>query len=386
MANTVTGFYQTLVAAATEASRTLVGKTSLLDQVYRDFQPIAASPGQALSIPIPVSVTSQITDIGTGDFTPADQTAQTVTLTFNQHPGYCYIVRDLEQWNTPAQIRAVFLDSAIKAVAEFINGKIAALLTSANLGTGATPIAGYNPINGATAGTIAQADIQSAWSNLATNKIPVSDLGNFFLTCHPNVYGSMLGSTFWSANSQVGYELAGQTRRQAMLGEQFGAMTDFDQQMPAVIGQAVTGTSVGVTNGSAAVTGSGTSFTTQLAVGQYLTFASDTTATPYRILSITSNTALTLATNYAGTTAAATQATVTGYTNVLWHRHAVALGLRLMPNPDPRVVDFMTIYWKGVPIMVKFGYNQLKGGWVVTLDTGFALGVIRANHAQLITC
>ncbi len=65
--------------------------------------------------------------------------------------------------------------------------------------------------------------------------------------------------------------------------------------------------SVSVTNGSAAVTGGGTSFTTQLqdattSTPSWVVFSGDPTATPYQIQSITSNTALTLATAYAGAT------------------------------------------------------------------------------------
>ena len=39
MANTVSGFYQTLVAAANEASQALVGTTSYLDNVYVNYKP-----------------------------------------------------------------------------------------------------------------------------------------------------------------------------------------------------------------------------------------------------------------------------------------------------------------------------------------------------------
>jgi hypothetical protein len=378
VANTVSGFYQTLVVAATSASRALVGTTALLDQVYRDFKPVAVSPGQTLNIPIPQSVTSQVSDIGVGDFTPVDVTANTKSLVFNQHPGFSYIIRDFEQFNTPESIRAVFLDAAIKGMAEYINAAIAALFTPTNFSS-------YAVITSGTQGTIALADMTKAWGNLAAGKIPVRDLGNFFLTTHPTPYSSLLSNTSWTANSQVGYQLAGQIRRAAMLGEQFGAATEFDQQMPANVQTAVTGTNVGVTSASAAVTGTGTAFTTQLVVGDWLQFASDATGTYYQVLSITDDTHLTLTANFVGSTGSTT-AKFTRYTNALFHRNAIALGLRLLPPPDPRIVDATTVYYKGIPISVQFGFNQLKRGWVVTLDAGYALGVIRGDHAQLIRC
>ena len=64
--------------------------------------------------------------------------------------------------------------------------------------------------------------------------------------------------------------------------------------------------SVEVTNGSSTVTGTGTSFTTNLSVGQWLVFASDSTQTPYQIAAIETATTLSLIANYAGTTASTT--------------------------------------------------------------------------------
>lgn len=62
--------------------------------------------------------------------------------------------------------------------------------------------------------------------------------------------------------------------------------------------KAITGT-VDVTNGSATLTGTGTSFTTELKTGNTVVIAS----VEYRVVSITSNTVATLHTTYAGTTA-----------------------------------------------------------------------------------
>jgi hypothetical protein len=62
---------------------------------------------------------------------------------------------------------------------------------------------------------------------------------------------------------------------------------------------AITGT-IGVPNGSATVTGVSTTFTTQLKAGSFIVIA----GVKYKILSITSNTVLTLTSNYEGTTIA----------------------------------------------------------------------------------
>lgn len=63
------------------------------------------------------------------------------------------------------------------------------------------------------------------------------------------------------------------------------------------------GTTVGVTNGSATVTGSGTQFLSDLDIGDVIIITSGTT-TKNRVAAIASNTSLTLADNFTGTTAA----------------------------------------------------------------------------------
>jgi hypothetical protein len=63
-----------------------------------------------------------------------------------------------------------------------------------------------------------------------------------------------------------------------------------------------TGTSIDVTNGSAAVTGTGTAFLTDIDNGDTLIIGT----TKYKVLSVTSNTALTLTSNFDGSTATLT--------------------------------------------------------------------------------
>jgi predicted phage baseplate assembly protein len=75
-----------------------------------------------------------------------------------------------------------------------------------------------------------------------------------------------------------------------------------------------TGT-VAVTNGSPTVTGTGTSFTTALSVGQQLVFSCDTAQAPYQILTITNDASLTLTSNFAGATTPSTTATLVATTS-----------------------------------------------------------------------
>lgn len=75
-------------------------------------------------------------------------------------------------------------------------------------------------------------------------------------------------------------------------------------------GVVITGTSISVTNASTAVTGTGTTFLTDLKVGDVLQITSGTT-TKNRVAAIASNTVLTLADNFTGTTAATLSVTTT---------------------------------------------------------------------------
>ena len=84
-----------------------------------------------------------------------------------------------------------------------------------------------------------------------------------------------------------------------------------------VLAKGLTGTqaaplagTVALTNASATVTGTGTSFTTALTVGQQVVFAADTTQTPYTIIAIAGDTSLTLSSSYAGASTQSTTASV----------------------------------------------------------------------------
>ena len=67
---------------------------------------------------------------------------------------------------------------------------------------------------------------------------------------------------------------------------------------------------VALTNGSPTVTGTGTLFTAAIQVGQWLLFSSDPTLTAYQVSTITSDTNLTLASNFSGATTTSSTATV----------------------------------------------------------------------------
>jgi hypothetical protein len=39
----------------------------------------------------------------------------------------------------------------------------------------------------------------------------------------------------------------------------------------------------------------------------------------------------------------------------------------------------------GIPVLIQVGWNQIKGGYVVTIEAGYGLKVVRENMGQLFT-
>jgi len=301
-------FYQNLVAAFGEANAAVVGPTKIIESVYVDYKPEEAALGQTINVPLPARLTSQVADIGTGSFTPINPSSTVVALPFTNHPGISFVVSDFSQYNTPTDIRKMFLDSCLKGILEYINQDLGSLFNSTNFNVYGSPIAGSS-------NEFTTANMVTAFGKLASARIPVRDFGNFFGLFHPLVFANMTNDTTWSANSQIGYQIAGETRRYGMLGEQWGALLDFDPDMP------------NVTSGSPATT---------------------------------------------------------TYTSAIFHRHAVALGIRPLPIPDtPNVLANNIMLKDIVPVRVMVGYQQQYGGWMITVDAGYARSVIRPDHGIL---
>lgn len=223
MANTVGGFYQTLVTAATQASAALMGTNSLLDCVYKDYKPAVADIGQVINVVIPATVTGSVSDAGLGDITPTDVSETTVPITFNKHPYYSFVVRDFEQYNTPRDIRTTFLDAAIKGILENIDQAVSALLQPANFTTN-TAIA--------TTGSLVTVDqFLTGYANLANQKADVTDAANMSLVANPAVYAKILGNSSWTQALIAGEQLATDAHIRGKIVTSYGASINMDQAL-----------------------------------------------------------------------------------------------------------------------------------------------------------
>ena len=380
MANTISAFFENLVAATSGFNRAVVGETSFLDGVYTAVQPeVAGRDAKTITIPFPDF--GSFTDWGSTDPTFTDVAPSSVVLDFVNHPGAGTVIRDLEEWQTGVDIREKFLDPMYMRAAEYLNSQLAGLITAANFNV--------NPvIAGATAAAVSTTEIVNAWDLLADQKVPLGNIEDLNLFVHNNVKRRMLTDTNFTQESMVGINAAEASRQKASLRPAFGFNIRHDQQAPKQT-ITITGT-VAVTNGSATVTGTGTNFTSAntgstTILGTNILMAGDPTRTQYRVIAVASATSLTIGAVYAGATNASTGVSAYLYTTVAMHRYAIALGLRPLPPPDTNTIHYQPIMYRGIPMRVMSSYQHLKLGWVTTVDFGFGVKVIRPAFGVLIT-
>jgi hypothetical protein len=295
MANTFTAFFETLLAGAGEYNAAKVGRTMLLDRVYKDVKTEAARIGKTVDVYFPDVGPMQA--INNGQLTPTAVSPNYIPLVFQNRVGKALQFQDFEQWQTATDLAQKFFDPLYKRAREYLNGQIAALITTANF------TANY-PRIGATAGEVTVSDQLAAWSTLADQKVPLDDPAQLSLFCHNKVYQKMLGDPAWVQESLVSAAIAEKARETSVLANAFNFRPIWDQQMPTASGSIIYG-QVSPVNGSATVTGTATGFTTDLTAGvSYLTFGSDSTQTPYLVSAIASDTSLTLSTTYGAATPA----------------------------------------------------------------------------------
>jgi len=456
VANNFAAFFETLVAGADEYNKAKVGRTALLDAVYKDVKPEAARIGKTVDVYFPD--VGPLQAINNGILTGTSVNPNYIPLVFQTRAGAALQFQDFEQWQTAVDLAQKFFDPLYKRAREYLNGQIAALITPANFNSNA-------PIVGATQGEVVVNDQLNAWGVLADQKVPLEDRDKLRLMVHNQVYRKMLGDSAWVQESLVSAAIAFEARQQADVGHAFNFQVVWDQQMPTSSGSIIYG-QVTATYNSTTITGLNTAFTQQLTAGtSYLTFGCDGQAvkTQYKVTAINSDTSLTLGavigsgtlasgsvtttarsiTNLAGTVSSSTTTltgtntlfltqlqvgqwvhdsavstassapvqiatissntaatvvsapttafsgstlTVDSYTNLALHEYAIALALRPIATPDEarNVVDVSYIDLMGIPLRVMVSYVHIYQALFVTVDFGYALGVIRPDFGVII--
>jgi hypothetical protein len=373
MSNTLTAFFENLVAATSEYNEAVVGETAFLDGVYTAVQPeVPNRDTKTITIPFPDF--GAFSDIGTGPLVDTALNPSSITLNMTGHPAASFEVKDLEQWQTGVEIREKFLDPMYFRAAEFLNGTVAAQLTTGNFNV--------NPlISGALAGEVAVADQLLAWDMLATQKVPLKNPKDLSLFVHNNTMRRMLGDTAWTQESLVGRGIAEKARLEGSLDQAFKFQIRWDQQAPKTI-TAITGTAA-LTGGATTIAGTGTNFTSAMA-GQNLQITTDTTQALYRIGSYSSATSMAFAANYPGATASGLSVQAVSYLACAMHRYAIAVGMRPLPPPDTSVVHYQPIQYRGIPMRVMMSYQHRDLGWLMSVDFGYGIQVTRPAFGVLI--
>ena len=107
----------------------------------------------------------------------------------------------------------------------------------------------------------------------------------------------------------------------------------------------------------------------------------------YQITNVVTTT-VTLASPIQAADAGTVYGTVQGYTNLALHEYAIALALRPIATPDEsrNVVDVSYIDLMGIPLRVMVSYVHIYQALFVTVDFGYALGVIRPDFGVIINC
>ncbi len=464
MANNFAAFFETLVAGADEYNKAKVGRTALLDAVYKDVKPEAARIGKTVDVYFPD--VGPLTAVNNGILTAQTVSPNYIPLVFQTRAGSALQFQDFEQWQTAVDLAQKFFDPLYKRAREYLNGQIAALITTANFNSNA-------PIVGAIQGEVGVADQLTAWGVLADQKVPLEDSDKLRVMVHNQVYRKMLGDAGWVQESLVSAAIASEARQSANLAHAFNFQPIWDQQMPTASGSILYG-QVTLTASSATVTGLNTNFTTAGTggaplTGFYLVFGNDSAKKQYQVSSVQSDTSLTLAVvipttlvaggsvtttarlitivsgtvtttlgsttvttgtasvivaanigqwlTFSATGAVATGtnfyqivsitdsthvvlatpvqaadvvsggiATVQSYTNLALHEYAIALALRPIATPDEarNVVDVSYMDLMGIPLRVMVSYVHIYQALFVTVDFGYALGVIRPDFGVII--
>lgn len=374
MANTVNAFFETLVAANEEYNAATVGALSFLQGVTLDVRPQIARAGQTLQVYFPDL--PAFTQQGANDWNPVNLNPNYTDMVFSQNPGISFVVRDFEQWLTAVDIRDKFLDPAFKRGMEYLNAAIAALAIPANF---------TNPvIQGSTPQSIGSIDIARCWNALAKNKVPLASEADLFMFSHNDVYMNTMVNPSIVQENIVGALISQQARLTGAIPNTFRFQQKWDQSAGKTVSAALSGT-VTVTNGSTAVTttanltGSITAGTTSVV------FGNDPNGISYLVTAVTSTT-LTLAVAYAGPTGAGVSVSTQQYYVLAAHRYAIGCALRPLPPPDKKVVDYTYVYMMGIPFRVAVSYQHIKDGYLVTVDFGYALQVLRPTFGQLLSC
>jgi hypothetical protein len=445
-ANTITAFLETLTAAAGDYNAAKVGTLSFLKGVYLDVKPEVARNGQTIQVYFPDL--GPFADQKANQWTPEAINPNYVDVVFNQRPGKMIAVYDFDQWQTSTEIIEKFVDPMYKRGSEYFNSQLAGQVTTANFNVypaiqGNTPaeivprdlsrawnnLAGKKvPLeNSDDLSLFVHNDVYSnmfpdtTWAQESLVGVEIAQLARR----QARLGVQFQFNTRWDQQAPKTYPtepgtIAATTGSAAIVGSSTtftttavagstvvfaGDATQSPYTVSSVTdnthltlttnytGAALTASAwsssappgtVAITTGTAAVTGTSTTFSTTAPVYGNIIFAGDPTQTPYRVSAVGGNTSLTLATNYTGPTLTASTYTIATYTSLVMHRYAMALALRPLELVNDGTTQSRIIMVNGIPFRVMVSYQHLYSAHVLSVDCGCAVAVLRPDFGSIV--
>jgi hypothetical protein len=227
MPNPTTGLFQTLVAASNSATKNLTFENAMIDCVYREFQPVAKTPGQAVTLTVNIPTVSEgdVANIAGGPLRPTDTAHDSVSIPFDQKLSTSWTVANWDEIRSPEDLAEKYMQPRMESLLRAVNRQLANLVTETNFNI-------YTRIDSAGADTFVRADFGTAWNNLAGRGVPVSDSKNIFFVTTPLAYKGMVGATDFYQESIVGVEASMAAAQRAMIAPAFNARIRWDQQIP----------------------------------------------------------------------------------------------------------------------------------------------------------
>ena len=233
MPGSVSGLFQTVVAAANESTQVLAPTHAAVDRIYWDHT--GAEPGvlyNVINVPLPADVSSLVGDVGAGDMLVNEINAGTTPITLSYHPQFAYVIRDYDQYRTPLRLRTLFLDDAIKGIKTHINNKVCQLFSTSNFTT--------NSQISCTGGGISLSQFTGAMAVLSDRFVNIDDRENMSCILPSTPYTKILDATTgtigaaWSQAFIAGNSIAEETRKSGKVPTANNCTFWRDQQMPTM--------------------------------------------------------------------------------------------------------------------------------------------------------
>jgi hypothetical protein len=232
VSNSISTLFQTVVSAATEASKVLAPTWGAVESIFWNYDPDnPQAVGNTVNVIIPQDPTNAVQDIGGGDAQITDIGFNATPIVINRHPEFGFVVRDFEQVNTQSKIRAIFMDAALKGIKSNINATVAGLFTTGNFPT--------NPVISTTGHAITITQFLQGMAVLLDKNVPANtDLGNMTCLLPSYPYTTIMDATTggpgaaWSQAFIGGNRTAEFIREYGAVPNAFGTMFRLDQQMP----------------------------------------------------------------------------------------------------------------------------------------------------------